>query len=537
MTLIYSSTACFVPRPGLPTNHEKPYYSNISVIVYLLFQRRRRPPLPFPPGPKGLPLIGNLRDLPTQYQWLNFEKLGQEIGSDIVHLELLGTHLVVLNSEKVANDLLEKRSSIYSDRLDAGSWALSFFPYGTKWRTWHKAFYAHLQPSVVHRYHPIETKASQQLLCNLLDTPQDFLKHLRQVIGQTSLSIAYGIDVAPRDDPNIALADEALQGMYAAQNKGRIFNYVPFCKPNLLSSFTFRGGSLALGFKKDAETHKRKLNQCRDEPYEAVKRGVGSDDPFEGVSIRFDRYFLDLALTTAAVQSFVLAMVLYPEVQKHAQEEIDSVLGHGHLPGFGDEDALPYLKAVLYELLRWGPPGPLGIPHRLTEDDVYNGYFFPAGSLVISNLWAILHDPATYPEPSKFKPERFLDRAQFPEAAFGFGRRKCPGRALAWDAVWLAMASMLAVFEFLPATDADGRPAPPAQEFTSRAISEGVVGESLGSSKSKYGEQVSAIGDSSFPVLHYPAAFESLAFPWQNCSFTVLFSSNIVQFRECCEWS
>ncbi|KAH9041580.1 hypothetical protein EDB85DRAFT_1363590 [Lactarius pseudohatsudake] len=90
--------------------------SLVSVVVYRLFQRRRRPPLPFPPGPKGLPLIGNLRDLPTQYQWLNYEKLGQDIGSDIVHLELLGTHLVVLNSEKVANDLLEKRSSIYSDR-------------------------------------------------------------------------------------------------------------------------------------------------------------------------------------------------------------------------------------------------------------------------------------------------------------------------------------------------------------------------------------------------------------------------------------
>lgn len=60
------------------------------------------------------------------------------------------------------------------------------------------------------------------------------------------------------------------------------------------------------------------------------------------------------------VQAFVLAMVLYPEVQKRAQEEMDSVLGHGHLPQFGDEDALPYLKAVLYELLRWSPPAPLG---------------------------------------------------------------------------------------------------------------------------------------------------------------------------------
>ena len=71
----------------------------------------------------------------------------------------------------------------------------------------------------------------------------------------------------------------------------------------------------------------------------------------------------------------------------------------------------------------------------------------------------------------KFKPERFLNsdpaaRAPFPEAAFGFGRRKCPGRALALDTMWITIASMLAVFEFLPATDAEGRPAPPPEEFS-----------------------------------------------------------------------
>ena len=53
-------------------------------------------------------------------------------------------------------------------------------------------------------------------------------------------------------------------------------------------------------------------------------------------------------------------MVLYPDAQKRAQEEIDSILGHGQLPHFGDADDLPYLKAVLYELLRWAPPAPLG---------------------------------------------------------------------------------------------------------------------------------------------------------------------------------
>lgn len=55
------------------------------------------------------------------------------------------------------------------------------------------------------------------------------------MVGQTSLSIAYGIDVAPRDDPTITLTDEALHGVYVAQQKGRIFNFIPFCTPYLLT--------------------------------------------------------------------------------------------------------------------------------------------------------------------------------------------------------------------------------------------------------------------------------------------------------------
>ena len=105
-----------------------------------------------------------------------------------------------------------------------------------------------MQPSAVHRYHPIEVKAAQHLLCNLLDTPQDLLKHLHQcaiypsalaifqmnptsMIGQTSLSIAYGIDVAPRDDPIIAQTDEALQGIHVSQTRGQIYNFIPSCTP------------------------------------------------------------------------------------------------------------------------------------------------------------------------------------------------------------------------------------------------------------------------------------------------------------------
>ncbi|KAI9439716.1 cytochrome P450 [Lactarius indigo] len=474
--------------------------SLLSVVAYILLQRRQRSPFPFPPGPKGLPLIGNLNlhDLPNQPEsWKRYEKLGRDLGSDILHLEILGMHLIILNSEKASNDLLEKRSSIYSDRpqlrtltelLDLGSWSLSFFPYGNKWRDWTKALYAHLQPAVVHQYHPIQVKTARQLLCNLLDTPQDFLKHLHQTVGRANLSLTYGIDIDLRDDPNITRTDEALQGISVAQSRGNIFNFVPFY---IHSPWWFPGAS----FKKDADIYKRKLEQSREILYKTVKKALEENRAAPSIAtsmitdlsekstpeatymaeaLLHNIYAGGIDTTTAAIQSFVLAMVLYPEVQKRAQEEIDSVLGHGHLPEFGDQDALPYVKAILYEVLRWNPLAPLGFPHLLTENDVYNGYFIPAGSMIFFNSWAILHDPTTYPEPSKFKPERFLDpaaRAPFPGATFGFGRRICPGRFLALDTVWITIVNMLAAFEFLPVTDADGRPIPPAQEFIFRLAS------------------------------------------------------------------
>ena len=54
-------------------------------------------------------------------------------------------------------------------------------------------------------------------------------------------------------------------------------------------------------------------------------------------------------------------MALYPEVQRKAQTEIDQVVGNSRLPYFSDQDALPYVQAVLKEVLRWHPVTPLGM--------------------------------------------------------------------------------------------------------------------------------------------------------------------------------
>lgn len=129
-------------------------------------------------------------------------------------------------------------------------------------------------------------------------------------------------------------------------------------------------------------------------------------------------------------------MALYPGVQQKAQAAVDGILRGQRLPDFSDYGSIPYLDALVNEVLRWNPGAPLGLFHSVSKDDHYEGYLIPKGSIIVPNAWAIMHDEAIFGvDCREFKPERFLtpDGKRNPDipdvdVAFGFGRRICPGR-------------------------------------------------------------------------------------------------------------
>ena len=82
-------------------------------------------------------------------------------------------------------------------------------------------------------------------------------------------------------------------------------------------------------------------------------------------------------------------MVLYPDVQAKAQAEIDAVIGDGRLPTIEDREMLPYVSALAMEAFRWHIVTPAGVPHRVMEDDIHDGYLIPKGSLIITNIWYV----------------------------------------------------------------------------------------------------------------------------------------------------
>ncbi|KAG8895506.1 hypothetical protein FRC01_012331, partial [Tulasnella sp. 417] len=180
-----------------------------------------------------------------------------------------------------------------------------------------------------------------------------------------------------------------------------------------------------------------------------------SDDVEAINATGFSFYVAGAETTEVTFRGFLLAMMLYPEVQAAAHAEIDKVIGRGRLPTFEDRDKTPYLKAIILETLRWSPAAPVGVPHRLMEDDIYNGYLIPKGTTVFPGM---SRNPKYYKDPTEFKPERFLtgepilDPRQF---AFGFGRRICPGNELAMQSNWMGIASVLWAFELKPDRDLD----------------------------------------------------------------------------------
>lgn len=150
-----------------------------------------------------------------------------------------------------------------------------------------------------------------------------------------------------------------------------------------------------------------------------------------------------------------LAILAYPETQARAHAELDAVVGRTRLPTFADYPHLPYVRAMVKEILRWRPVGPLAVPHRLVEDDWYNGMFIPKGTICIPDIWHMNRDPEVYGEnAAHFDPTRHLDTSgevatgasgakDDGHVSYGFGRRVCLGRHMADNLLFINIAVLL----------------------------------------------------------------------------------------------
>ncbi|KDQ53896.1 hypothetical protein JAAARDRAFT_38867 [Jaapia argillacea MUCL 33604] len=432
--------------------------------------------------------------------WLKFDEYRKKYG-DVVSLRVLGKTMILVGSVEVASQLLGKRSSIYSDRarlpmiVELMGWdrLFSIMRYGSQWREYRRVFHQHFNRSAVDKYKDIQARESRVFLRKLLETPEDFYDHIRFAFTAAIMDIAYGITVTDKSDKFVTISEEAVESVSLASLPGAfLVDFIPILK---YVPAWFPGA----GFKRKAEEWRRLKDRFINEPFDVTKeafdkglvmrpsvasallQGLPKDNSEEeglrARNVTAIAFAGGADTTTAAIRVLFLALITHPDVQKRAQAELDTVIGNSHLPSFSDRGRLQYIEALMKETMRWLPITPIGFPHAASEDDVFNGYFIPKGSIVFGNAWSMLHDPVAYPEPEKFKPERFLKDGKLnPEvrdpsvAAFGFGRRICPGRHLSDNAMYSIVSSLLSVFDIGLPLDERGEPV-----FVKPRMSPGVI--------------------------------------------------------------
>ncbi|KAL1860863.1 hypothetical protein Plec18170_001377 [Paecilomyces lecythidis] len=380
----------------------------------LLVQLKNGKQAPLPPGPKPRFLIGNLPDLPRDGElefihWLKHKDLYGPISS----VTVMGQTIVIINEARIAFDLLEKRSSMHSSRpkqIFAGEmvgWenSLGGSPYSNLFRAHRKNMSRIIgSKNVAAQFNDLQEVEVGHFLLRVLANPDDLVEHIRKEAGAVILKISHGYTIEPHErDPLVDLVTEAMDQFGQAAVPGAwLVDLIPFPVRYLPDWFP------GTEFKRTAAKWRNTLTEAAEKPFAFVKdqmaRGqnemsflsrlleqgdMTSEESFVVKWSALSLYAAGADTTVSSIAWFFLAMAVYPEVQRKAQEEIDQVVGSERLPGFEDRQNLPYIDAIVKETLRWNPVGPMGLPHMTTEDDIYEGYLIPKGAVILPNIWQV----------------------------------------------------------------------------------------------------------------------------------------------------
>ncbi|KAH7922342.1 cytochrome P450 [Leucogyrophana mollusca] len=439
----------------------------VAVVVAgyaLSVKLRSRSRLPLPPGPPGHWLFGNA--LPRANQSQQFAEWINTYGP-IISLRTGPKIMVIIGRHQAAVDIMEKEGGLLADRpraVAAGEilsrgLRMILAPAGEQFRRLRKAAHTHLQAKAADSYAPIQMESARDVIVDILDDPKHHQAHAKRYAASVILKVTYGKTARTNNtDREIILIHKMLGRFQSLMRPGAVLERYPILKymPRYTSYLEewrqeesqlfhdqldrvqdeLNAGGAGPSFAKYLLEHQNEHKLSREEmAYLAGSLfGAGSDT------------------TAVAIMVLVMAAARYPKAQALVQEELDNVVGRDRAPTFDDQNSLPQIQVFMLECLRWRPVTTLGFAHRALKDIVYNGYCIPEGAIVFGNHWAISRDPAVYPNPDTFDPQRWLnsdgqvrDDLKFP--SFGFGRRICPGQHIANRSIFINAALLLWSFK------------------------------------------------------------------------------------------
>jgi cytochrome P450 len=429
-------------------------------------------PKKLPPGPRGLPVFGSLFGLGKQPH-LAIHRIVQQYG-DICMVRLGSVPTVVISHPDLLKEAFDKTEladrwvgpimEILSEQKD-----LAMSPYGEHWRQ-------------------LQRFANRELLSarNLENVREHYIEGVvNDLVEQMGRGGDAGETVSPTEltarsnstlmfrsifgheeeaggeflDLREALL-EHVKWIFANATATNLADYIPWLRflPNGGVREARRQSEIGTAIITAlVEGARNRAGLDLSAPACLVEVMLAREEAGEITNDMIQDLCMDLLIagtdTSAQTVNWTLLLLANrPKIQAKVREELDRVIGPDALPTVEDRTRLPYTFACLAESMRYRTIGPLGLPHKASQDTEIGGYRIPAGAQVLGNIYSIHHDANLWDSPHEYVPERFLPQADgSPSPAltgnafipFGTGHRRCPGRRFAETTVWLHITRML----------------------------------------------------------------------------------------------
>ncbi|KAL6993469.1 hypothetical protein U1Q18_011586 [Sarracenia purpurea var. burkii] len=453
----------------------------VPFLFFFLLSRLRRK-LPYPPGPKGLPVIGNMA-LMDQLTHRGLAKLAKRYGG-LFHLRMGSLHMVAVSSPEIARQVLQVQDNIFSNRpatiaisyLTYDRADMAFSHYGPFWRQMRKLCVMKLfSRKRAESWESVrdEVDFTVRTVASNTGTPVNIGELVFSLTRNITYRAAFGSISHEGQDGFIKILQE-FSKLFGAFNIADFIPWLGWMDPQGLGDRLAKARASLDGFIDkiiDDHLQKDRTSNGSDEVdtdmvddmlafYTDEAKVTESDDLQNAIkltrdnikAIIMDVMFGGTETVASAIEWAMAELMRSPDDLKRVQQELADVATLSRRVEEADLDKLTYLKCVLKETLRLHPPIPL-LLHETAEDAEVAGYFIPARSRVMINAWAIGRDPTAWEDPDTFRPARFLkDNVpdfkgnNFEFIPFGSGRRSCPGMQLGLYALEMAVAHLLHCF-------------------------------------------------------------------------------------------